>query len=134
MPLQPILPPQVPPTPQAGLAQRLAALADGARAGQPESRAELSRACQMLEAHFVGWLLREMRQTIPHSGLLPHGPTEETYEHLLDDALAKAIARGGGIGLARAIEAQLTRRHPAARAAQPEGGPSSTHDDPGESR
>jgi len=112
MPLEPILPPNLP-TPPSGLAQRLARLADGARAGEQGAGTDLRQACGLLEAHFVGWLLREMRQTVPHDGLLPYGPTEETYDQLFDDALAKNIAHGGGLGLARVIEQQLLRRQPA---------------------
>jgi flagellar protein FlgJ len=109
MPLEPVTPPNLPQVPP-GLAGRLARLAEGARAGQEGARTELRQACEMLEAHFVTWLLREMRQTVPHEGLLPYGPTEETYDELLDDSLAKAVARGGGIGLARSLETQLARR------------------------
>ena len=132
MPLEPLLPPQLPTAPP-GLTQRLATLAEGARAGQTGARAELQRACQMVEAHFVTWLLTEMRQTLPRDGLLPHGPTEETCEGLLDDALARAVARGGGIGLARSLEAQLSRPGTAA-AGQPTQPTTSSQSSPAETR
>jgi len=133
MPLSPALPPHLP-APPTHLAQRLAALAADARAGRPAARAELGKACQMLEAHFVAWLLREMRQTVPDGGLFPRGPTEETYEQLFDDALAKAVAQGGGIGLARSLEAQLAPRL-AGPAADPAGRtPPSPSRTPAESR
>ena len=120
MPLEPLALPHIP-APPAGLAQRLNALAQGAQTGEPEARAGLHRACTMLETHFVSWLLREMRQTIPTGdGLLPHGPAQETADQLLDNALAKAVANAGGIGLARALEAQLTRPR-APRPADPTG-------------
>jgi len=120
MPLEPLVLPHIP-APPAGLAQRLNALAQSVQTGEPEARAGLHRACTMLETHFVSWLLREMRQTIPHEdGLLPHGPPQETADQLFDDALAKAVANAGGIGLARALEAQLTRPR-APRPADPTG-------------
>ncbi len=111
MPLEPIVPPYLP-GPSPGLEDQLHALARAARAGRAGAQTELRHACQMLEAHFVSWLLREMRATIPRSGLLPYGPTEETYDYLLDDALSRAVSQGGGIGLATALEAQLARNIP----------------------
>jgi len=109
MPLEPIVPPYLP-GPSRGLEGQLRALARAAKAGNHGAQEELRHACQMLEAHFLSWLLREMRATIPRSGLLPYGPAEETYEFLLDDALSRAIAQGGGFGLARMVEAQLSQR------------------------
>ena len=103
-PQQPLLPPG----PHAGLAARIAALSKKSE-DDPQARAELRRACQEVEAYFLTTLLREMRRTVPQAGLFPHGPTEETSEYLLDDALAKAISRGQGFGVARALEAQLHR-------------------------
>lgn len=81
-----------------------------ARAGDADARAEVERATQMLETHFVTWLLREMRRTVPEGGLLPRGPAQDIYEQMLDDALAQSIARGGGLGLAEALENQLLGR------------------------
>jgi flagellar protein FlgJ len=106
MPLEPIVTPHLP-APPADAAQRLRDLAQQAQAGGPDAQERLGEAARMLEAHFVTWLLREMRRTVPEGGLVPRGPATDIYEHLLDDALAKAIARGDGVGLARAIEEQL---------------------------
>ncbi|MFP4055874.1 MAG: rod-binding protein [Candidatus Brocadiia bacterium] len=110
MPLDAAPVPHLPAGPPQAMAQRLQRLAAAAQEGQAGARAELRQACQMLEAHFVSWLLREMRQTVPQGGLLPHGPAQETCDHLLDDALAQAVARAGGIGIARTLERQLARR------------------------
>lgn len=85
-----------------------------ARAGDAEARAEVERAAEMLEAHFTTWLLREMRRTVPEGGLLPRGPAQDIYEQMLDDALARAMARGRGLGLAEALKSHLLGRpHPA---------------------
>lgn len=132
MPLQPIAPPHLP-GPSADTAQHLRALAEQAKAGQPDAQGRLGEAARMLEAHFITWLLREMRNTVPEGGLLPRGPAAETYEHLLDDALAKAIARGDGVGLARAIEQQLAPRAAEAPPSVPHPAtPSATHATTGE--
>ena len=102
--------PTLPPSP-GNLAERLTALGERARSGEAGARGELRRACEMLEAHFVTWLLREMRATVPHDdGLLPHDATDEMYESLFDDTLARTIAHGGGVGIARTLEARLAPR------------------------
>ena len=105
-PLQPALPPP-PAGPSATTAAHLRAVAEKAKAGEPEAQAELGEAARMLETHFVTWLLREMRRTVPEGGLLPRGPASDIYEQMLDDSLGKAIAQGSGLGIARAIEQQL---------------------------
>lgn len=121
LPSQPVLPPGPPP----GTAQRVHTLAAQARSGDARAQAELTDACQQVESQFLRWLLKEMRATVPKSGLLDASPGRDTYEELLDDALADAVARGGGFGLAQALEAQLTRRQataaedPAGAAAAP---------------
>jgi flagellar protein FlgJ len=123
MPLDPLSSPLLPLSASLNLsappfqtAQRLAVLADQATAGQPAANANLRKATQMFEATFVSWLLREMRQTVPQSDLLPKGPADETYDQLYDNALGESIARGNGLGLAQLLEAKL-RSAAAARAA-----------------
>ena len=98
--------PPLPPVPGAAVLPSADALAR-ARAGDAQAEAQVRRAARMLETHFVTWLLREMRATLPEGGLLPRGPAQEVYEQMLDDALAESMARGRGLGLAQAIEAQL---------------------------
>ena len=96
--------PTLPPSPGT-LADRISSLGERARAGEAGARGELSRACEMLEAHFVTWLLREMRATVPQDdGLLPRDASNETYDALFDDSLARTIAHGG---MSRDLEAEL---------------------------
>ncbi len=92
-----------------------------ARAGDEDACAEVERAARMLETHFVTWMLREMRNTVPEGGLLPSGPAQDIYEQMLDDALAQSVASGRGLGLAQAIEAQLLSRSPEPPPQQPRG-------------
>lgn len=101
-----------PPLPQtpAGSAVPSAGTLARARTGDAAAQQEVQRASRMLEAHFVTLLLREMRRTVPEGGLLPRGPAQDIYEQMLDDALAQAVSRGRGLGLAQAIEAQLLSR------------------------
>ncbi|RLC48648.1 MAG: hypothetical protein DRH70_00495 [Candidatus Coatesbacteria bacterium] len=65
-----------------------------------DERKGLREACQQFEAIFVGYILREMRKTVQRSSLFPETPAEKIYRSMLDDEVAKAACKGGGIGLA----------------------------------
>lgn len=93
-----------------------------AQAGDAAAQAEVRRAAQMLEGHFVTWLLREMRKTVPDGGLLERGPAQDIYEQMLDDSLAESITQGQGLGLAEAITRQLLA-HPSRPASSGGDGP-----------
>lgn len=64
-------------------------------------------ALEELEHHFAYTLLREMRKTVPESGLLKKSQAEEMHEEMLDDALSGAMAKTGQLGIARLVEQQL---------------------------
>lgn len=83
-----------------------------AKSGDAAAQAEVRRAAQMLETHFVTWLLREMRKTVPDGGLIERGPAQDIYEQMLDDSLAESIAQGSGLGLAESITRQLLAQPP----------------------
>lgn len=65
----------------------------------------IDRAARQFEAYFVQYMLKEMRKTIPHSGMLGDRHTMEILESMMDENLGKSVAEGKGIGLA----AQLRR-------------------------
>ncbi|MGQ9524038.1 MAG: rod-binding protein [Armatimonadota bacterium] len=64
----------------------------------------LRRACQDFEAIFLACLLRNARRAAGAEG--PDG-VAKLYRDMADTALADAVARSGGIGIARMLEAQL---------------------------
>lgn len=80
-------------------------------AGQAHSRkndpAKLDKAAREFEAYFVQLMMKEMRKNIPKSGLLGGGDTRAMFESMLDEAVAKNIAEGPGLGLARQLKAYL---------------------------
>jgi peptidoglycan hydrolase FlgJ len=133
MPVDPLTSPLFPPNvslnaaaPPFQTAQNLALAADQATAGQPQTNAEIRRAAQMFEASFVTWLMREMRQTVPQSGLLPQGAADETYSQLYDEALGQSVSSGNGLGLAQLIEAKLRSQAAASAPADAAGTTSQT--------
>lgn len=70
----------------------------------PESVRE---AAAELEGVFMQELMKVMRRTVPKSGLTGGGFGAETYLGMLDEALTREAAAGGGLGLADAIAEQL---------------------------
>ena len=71
-------------------------------------------ACKEFESLFLNYLLKEMRATIPKSGLFDGGPAEEIYTSMFDEGLSKKLAQHGGIGLAKIIEDNLSMHQEAA--------------------
>ncbi len=60
---------------------------------------QLKETCAEFESLFISFLLKEMRATIPKTGLMSGGRAEEIYTSMLDSEIAKEIASQRGIGL-----------------------------------
>ncbi|PKL75949.1 MAG: hypothetical protein CVV27_12755 [Candidatus Melainabacteria bacterium HGW-Melainabacteria-1] len=67
----------------------------------------LKKAVQDFEAFFVGQIMKDMRKTVPESGLFGQGPEEGMMRDLLDEEWAKQLATGRGIGLAQVLFRQM---------------------------
>lgn len=77
---------------------------------KPEStpvNAPLKKAIQQFESFFVGEIMKEMRKTVPDSGLFGHSQEEHMMRDLLDEEWAKQMANGRGIGLQQVLYRQL---------------------------
>lgn len=73
--------------------------------------AKLRKACRDFEALLLFKLFKEMRQTVPRSGLLPSAPGRETFQMMFDQRVAEELSnRGEGIGLQKMLCEQLRRR------------------------
>jgi len=76
-------------------------------AGQPDAAMEKTK--QEFEALFIGMMLKSMRATVGKDTLTGGGHGEEAYRSLLDQEYAQEAARGGVLGIGRALEEQLVR-------------------------
>ncbi len=65
---------------------------------------KLYEACQEFESIFISYLLKNMRKTIPN---VEENFTREIYTSMMDEEVARAVAKGSGIGLADAIYSQI---------------------------
>jgi flagellar protein FlgJ len=68
---------------------------------------KLKAACEDMEALFIHHMLSEMRKTIPKSGLIDGGRSEEIYTSLMDAETARKMAGSGGLGLSRILLEQM---------------------------
>jgi len=77
------------------------------------SQARKEGALEEFEAMFVKELLKIMRQSLPEGGVFQNTPAMETYEEMLDGAIAKSVAESGQLGIGKAIAAEIDRQEQA---------------------
>ncbi|MFQ5454942.1 MAG: rod-binding protein [Nitrospirota bacterium] len=63
----------------------------------------MKKAADEFESFLISYMLKEMRNTIPESGLFSGGRGEEIYRSLLDDELAKNMVERGGLNISKSI-------------------------------
>jgi flagellar protein FlgJ len=77
-----------------------------------EKEKKLRKTCADFEALVTYNLLKTMRRTIPAGGALPRSSSRDTYETMLDQNIAEAIARKGqGVGLQKILYDQLSQKY-----------------------
>ncbi len=70
--------------------------------------AELKKATQQFEAHFLHTLLSEMRKTVPESTLVPEsGQQRAIFQDMLDQTTADSMSQRGDFGLADMLYKQM---------------------------
>ena len=72
-----------------------------------EASPELVEAAQQFESLLLNTMIKAMRESVPRSDLFGDTKHVETYEQMLDQEYAKAMAQQGGLGFARMIVEQL---------------------------
>jgi len=65
--------------------------------------AKLKSVCQEFESVFISYLLKGMRKTIPNNNISGDGFSREVYTSMMDEEVARTIAKGPGIGLAKVL-------------------------------
>lgn len=79
-----------------------------ARLGPEERR--LKAVCREFESVMVAQMLSQVRNTTGGGGMLEGGSAMRTYRSMMDDALARDIAHGEGLGVADVLFRQLAAR------------------------
>ncbi|WP_136524489.1 rod-binding protein [Geomonas ferrireducens] len=89
---------------------------------QEQNPEQIRKVARDFEAMFVSMMLKSMRETVGKDTLTGGGKGEETFRSLLDQEYANAAVQGGGIGLAKTIERELSRAYGAPAPAPAKGG------------
>jgi len=73
-----------------------------------KSKEGLKKVTREFESVFLEQLFKTMRKTIPKSGFLDGGQSEEIYTYMLDQELSKKLSQRG-IGIADMLYKQLSK-------------------------
>lgn len=68
---------------------------------------QLLEAAQGMEAMFLNYMMKVMRDTVPKNDMDLESPATKIYQGMLDSEVAQTAARTGGVGLAEQIVAYL---------------------------
>ena len=69
----------------------------------------MRQACQEFESVFISYMMTSMRKTVQRSEFMNGGFQEDVYLSMMDEEIARAVARGPGIGLADALYRQISQ-------------------------
>jgi len=84
----------------------------GAGLADPATTKKLRHAAQEFEAIVLGQMLKTMRQAGAQGPVALTGTSQKVYRDLMDDELAKSVARSGGVGIADVLVRDLLRLGP----------------------
>ena len=70
---------------------------------------ELRNACVKFEEIFLQMMYKNMKNTVPKSGLVSKGLANNVFESMLDEKLMEEASQAGGIGLADVLYRQLAK-------------------------
>jgi flagellar protein FlgJ len=71
---------------------------------------KLKKTCGDFESIFISQMLKEMRKSIPKSGLLDGGGQQDMYLGLFDEELSRSMAKRGGIGLGKILYQNIMKQ------------------------
>ena len=79
---------------------------------RPDTRAQVRKLSQQLEAVFINQLFQAMRASVPQDKVLGNAPGQEVFTSLMDQRLADQAAEKLQRGLGESLYRQLARRLP----------------------
>lgn len=68
---------------------------------------QIQKVSKEFESIFLGYMLKQMRKTVPEDPLFGQSNAKDIFFDMYDDATAKEMAKAGGIGLAIMLYKQL---------------------------
>ena len=89
--------------------QLLANPAGAASAAELAKRGHIKDTAQKFEASFLSSMLQEMFEGTEASAPFGGGPGEEMFRSILTEAMAKQMAKAGGVGLAADVQREMLK-------------------------
>lgn len=71
---------------------------------------KLREVADLYEKHFIKEMMKQMKSTVPESGLLKKNNAEKIFEDQLDDQYSSEWNKRGGFGLSDMIYEQLNQK------------------------
>ena len=81
----------------------------------PKYLAQIKNVSREFESIFLGYMLKQMRKTVPEDTLMGNSPAKDIFLGMQDDELSKELSRAGGIGLAAMLYSQLASQGTSAK-------------------
>lgn len=97
-----------------GLAQEAGGLPSGLRnalAKPGRSGADIKQAAKELDAYFISYLMKTMRETVPKEGLLSNKHGEQFY-YFYDMEIGRLAAERGGLGFGAMVLDDAAKQQP----------------------
>jgi flagellar protein FlgJ len=87
----------------------LLAQPQGATAAELAKREDIAATAQSFEASFLSIMLQQMMQGVTVSEPFGGGSGEEMFKSFMTDAIAKDMAKAGGVGIADAVQREMLK-------------------------
>ena len=86
--------------------------AAGTRTEPDRTMAKIRESAREFESVFLSFLIKTMRRTVPEGQTPALGGGNRVYQEMMDEELARTLAKGRGVGLADILVRDLTRKNP----------------------
>lgn len=87
----------------------VASAASGLPLATPDQRSRIKATAEAFEGQLVAIMLQPMFEGLGNGGPFGGGSAEGTWRSFMLDAMGKQVAKGGGIGLAAPVMAEMLK-------------------------
>jgi Rod binding domain-containing protein len=89
--------------------QLLAGTTTASSAAELATRGQIKETARNFESSFLSSMLQQMFQGVETAAPFGGGPGEEMFRSILTEAMAKQMAKAGGVGLAADVQREMLK-------------------------
>jgi flagellar protein FlgJ len=78
-------------------------------AAQMAKRGQIAKTAQDFEASFLSVMLQQMFQGVKQDEPFGGGQGEDMFKSFMSEAMAKQMAKSGGVGLAKSVQSEMLK-------------------------